>query len=236
MSGPTAPRAAFPGAHFEMEPPLSRPVVESIVGPLPDDAWNAVRRAFRDLGAGLEALKPSKDNRKKDDPESWHAQTSATVRDLETALEIIERSFVDPRRRFLSEASENYALAHHGEGPDAIDFLNEAHAATMSALVIVERALPERREVPSEAELRRHATRELAAILAKVGITSATTDGWHLDQLLEGAAESDLTAFEQLVSALGLHVAETPAALSVWVRRALAEHNVGVALPPGCAP
>jgi hypothetical protein len=225
MSGPTAPRAAFPGAHFEMVPPLTRSAVESIVGPLPDDAWNAIRRAFRDLGAGLEALKASKDNRKKDDPDGWHALRSATVRDLEAALAALERSFDDPRRRFLSEASENYAFTHDGERPEAIDLLMEAQAATLGALVIVERALPERREVSSESELRRRATRELAAILAKIGITSAATDGWNLDQLLEGAAESDLTTFEQLVSALGLHVAETPAALSVWVRRALAEHN-----------
>lgn len=216
-------RAARPLGGIVLEPPLSQKESEAVYGrPILDETWSAVCHAFKQFGYHLRALEATQAHRAKDPSKlGWEALQQTTVKAMEAALGRIEaaRGHGD----FLREASENYCLRTYGRSylseHNADQLLREAYRKIMDAVLIIERAQPDEVETPSGAEARKILARSIVEALRTQDGSVAVSDGHCLP---DDAAESDLTPVEQLISALGIHEAERPSALSRWLRRALA--------------
>jgi hypothetical protein len=220
-------RAASTNSGWALDPPLQREAFEALAETaIGAEGWNDIRAAYRRFGRGQDALRASRLTRKKDDPNGWYAQKEAATRDLEVALERLGRVLA-LRTEFMREATSNYFLQQYGRsgGGEIIKKLGEAHSAVLGAFVAVERADPQEIEVPSDASLRQALALEIKLAIERGGGVVTLSDGRALDCLPEGAAESDLTPFERLISAIGIHEAETPAALARWVRRAMGQNR-----------
>lgn len=223
MSGPTGPRAAFGRGGSVLRPPIARAEAETILGrTMPPEVWCAIERAFGEFGRGLAALAASKAAGKKDDPLTWRGRQDATVRELEQIMTLLCRARA--RRGFLAECRENYALRNNAlGGPHLEHLLGDAYGRVLHAIAIVERAEPMSLEVASEPQLRRGLALAVADALRDADIPVALSDGWALERM-EGVSGADLTPFESLVDALGIHDSVSLGALSRWLRRAMGQN------------
>lgn len=223
----TQKRAAHNLEGIVMCPPMTVDAASGILGQeISLDAWAKIETAYRIFGHGLDDLSASRLSRKKGDPSGWFAQQEATAKDLETAMGRLKRVMARPL--FLAEAAENYSLQTFGYSHiDGLDReLGEAYKTILNALTVIERATPLEVEVKSEAELKGYLVRSVHAALKDAGVDVSVSDGWTLEGNPEGVALADLTGFEQLVEALGIHDTGDDGKLSAfarWLRRALGQ-------------
>lgn len=213
---------------FVKRPTLSRDEAERVYGrAFTDAAWGAICNAFMRYGERLRALNATRLSRSKDPAKAgWDQRQSATVKAIEAAMDRINAA----RRHdeFLREASDNYSIQTFGQSymgsVNAQRLVDEAFGNLLDALIIVGRAEPMEIETPTEAEAQRILVRQLRDALSEQEMDVSVSDGRELP---DKPSEADLTPFEQLVSAFGVHDGETPAAVSRWLRRALAGQNGG---------
>ncbi len=224
MTGTKTRRAATAVGFIWTDPPISKTEAESLLGrDIPDQAWSGIVNAYELYLHRLNDLTATKSSRKKDDPQGWTARQTATTKALEAALAKIEAA--QRHGNFLREASENHAIQQFGHSkPATLNahlLLNEAFDSVLKALVIIERAQPREVELPTEATARDLAVRDIFAALRSGGIEARASFGATLGQL-ERVTVSDLTLFEQLISALQIGDERRPAAFSAFIRAALA--------------
>lgn len=216
-------RAARPYSAFQLvEAPIPQDQAEFALGrEISDEEWAGINFAYQRHQANLRALNSSKASRKKDDRQGWLARQTASVRDIEAAMERIERV----RNRhgdFLDEASENHSIQQFGHSAHpsacALDLLTDAYRKLISAVAIVERAEPLEIEVPTEAEARKTLVSSIFEVLKPGG--AAITNGRSIE-VLDECSFSMLTGFEQLIYELEIHEAKRPETFARWVRSAV---------------
>ncbi|MCW3780266.1 hypothetical protein [Defluviimonas salinarum] len=186
---------------FVEQCPIPRSEVEIVLGSaVSDEAWRSINQAFAKWGRRRDDLNASKASAKKDDAKSWSARQSSVVRDLEEALKRIDRA--KKHGEFLREASDHYGRQQGLVAtPHTNKMLKEAYIRILNALVIVERAAPELREIPTEAESRRMLANEI----------------WH------ALSDVDCSKFANLIKALGVHGEHSRQALEKWINRAVGQ-------------
>ena len=220
-------RAANPGGGQLLRPPISRESSEAILQrEINDDSWRFVCKAFNKYGFRKRNLETSKASRKKDDKEGWHYRRNKVMNAINSAINQVAIART-ANGNFLSEVSENYSLkANEGrsylsdESVEAL--LMAAREKLYDAFRIVNGAEPQSREVATDAETRCMLARDLKCALIPEGEKGFLSDRRALPA---NPAETDLTPFEQLLSALEVHIAETPEAFSLWLSRALEGQN-----------
>jgi hypothetical protein len=206
MTGTTTRRAARALGGIVMQPPITLKAAGHCLGAeISPEAWAGICRAFARYGFALDDLAASRASRSKGPAKaSWHERQKSTVKALEAALDRLEAT--RKHGEFLREASDNYALATFGHSfgseLSAECMLQDAFCKVLNALVIIERAEPMAVEVPTAASGRARLAREFCDALALDGIPLRYSDRRTLP---EDASEADLTPFEQLLSALGVH-------------------------------
>ena len=232
----TSKRAAVPSGGIVMQPPITQETAENILGEvISDQLWREIEAAFATYGKRLRALETSKMSRNKNDPESWHVRKSNSVGKLETAMRLI-REIKDETGDFLTEAATDYTMRTYGRSllseHNPRQLLRESLKSLQHTVAIVERALPMEVDIPTKEEAERLVVRMLRDAFVNHGVNASVSDGRNLP---EDAAESELTLFEQFVAALEIHDAETPNALSRWLRRTL-KGETGGKPPPTSVP
>lgn len=222
MTETTTKRAARSLGGIVREPPITRDMASTYLGAeVSKEAWLTICQAFASYGDRCDDLAASRLGKSKDPQKaSWHERQKSTITALEAVLDRLES--VRNHGEFLREASENYSLisfnASFGPEVNADQILREAYRKILDALVIIERAEPMEIDVPTDANARARLAREIKGALAQDGIALNLSDRRALP---EDAAEADLTPFEQLLSALGVHDGETPSAVARWIHRAV---------------
>lgn len=219
----TTRRAARSLGGIVMAPPIDAAEAGGILGTEPSpEAWSAVRHAFARYGFALDNLATSKASRK-NDGESWHVRQTQTAKALEVAFQKVQAARSN-HGRFIDEAGDNYSLQTfgHSAGLEKTPrrLLDDATRSLMHAIAIIERAKPMEWDVPTAVTARDDLVRAIAAALEADGIAVETSTGWHLDALDRPARLSDLTAFEQLIDALGIGDEKNAAAFAAWLRGA----------------
>lgn len=181
--------------------------------------WAALRLAYREFGFRQRDNEVSRSAKGKNNAESWHTRRHKVVSGLDKALKALDEATSSEHGSFIEEASENYSIRAFGwsaTGQLAVRRrLETAYREVLDCVAVLERSNPIEREIASPAVSRKILTKDLFSALGRPGLS----DGRQVDG--EEVAEADLTDFEQLVSALEIHLAETPSALRRWVRAAL---------------
>lgn len=226
MTGAMSKRAARPQGGVITEPPISHAEASRIMGQeIPNAAWEKIRSAFQEHGRQMRALEASKLSRSKGDDQSWHMRQMAATKAIEAAMAKLDAA----RSRhgaFLEEASELFAEDAFGRSSAANEsarrLLDEAFAAMLRAVTIVERAEPEEIETPTAAHARDLLARAIRDALASNGIEARLSTGFDLGQL-EKVGLSNLTTFERLIAGFLIGDDKRPAAFSAWLRGALTD-------------
>lgn len=222
MSSTTTRRAARSLGGIVMQPPMSREAAsEYLETEISLEAWSKVAQAFCKYGFSLDDLNASRASKSKDPTKaSWTERQKLTVNALEGAMDRLQAT--RKHGEFLREASENYCQAEFGYSfsseVSADRLLNEAYRKIFDAIVIIERAEPIEVEVPTNASARAILAIAIRDALSEDGIKTQLSDRRTLP---DDASEADLTPFEQLLSALGVHEGETPTAVARWIHRAV---------------
>lgn len=202
-----------------VEPTLSRTEAEAILGnKVSDHAWSGVTKAFRHFGDGKDTL-GAKDTGTQGSPQEWGKLQDRSVRDLNEALARI--GAVRERYPFLFSV-DLLNRRKRARSQSLSSELRDAWDTVFYAVTLIERTDPEFREVPSEAELKYRLAKQIVDCLEADEIDVRLSDGRALDQM-NGVAEADLTPVERLISAMGIHNAETPDAFARWLRRAVGQ-------------
>lgn len=199
-------------------PPVSRAEAEKTFGaPIPERAWDEIEAAFRwhhrrlnDAGTAL--------NANRNDPNGWATKKGKATRSLAVALEALEALDQD----FFDEIADLAELqSGHGANCDGWgDRLERAKGDILWLSQILHGVTPLERRVPSEAESRAQLARDVFAALTDCGAT--LSNGWKIS-LEDNPSAADLTGFERLAGLLEIHIGNSPAATSKWLREAMAQ-------------
>lgn len=199
-------------------PPVSRAEAEKTFGaPIPERAWDEIEAAFRwhhrrlnDAGTAL--------NANRNDPNGWATKKGKATRSLAVALEALEALDQD----FFDEIAGLAELqSGHGANCDGWgDRLERAKGDILWLSQILHGVTPLERRVPSEAESRAQLARDVFAALTDCGAT--LSNGWKIS-LEDNPSAADLTGFERLAGLLEIHIGNSPAATSKWLREAMAQ-------------
>jgi len=200
-------------------PSLERESAAAVFGaPIPSQSWAAISNAFARHGRNEDALTASTANKNKNDPKGWTFRRDAAVKHLERAIDALNGIDHD----FIYEADDAVSLEKTG-GLHSLGFAQALNGAVDEMLRVVGHLAdlaPIERAVLSDAESRAQLARDVFAALKDHG--ASVSDGRALDSL-DGVSEADLTGFERLVSAFGIHESETPLGTAKWTREALAQ-------------
>ena len=219
MSGPESKRAAGTWGGWIEPPPLPRTRFNEILGhQFSDQAWREIEKSYQDFSFSKGILELPKVNRNRKDEGSWFSQQESVSKDLERVNTLLERQLSN-RRDFIRNVESTLVMSGV-EAPNLYIMLQQAADAVLIVLTMVERAAPHPMEVASEPALRATLARSILDTIRRDGGPDRVSDG----RLTDEAAECDLSPFEQLVSECGIHIAETPNALSRWVRRACGQN------------
>ena len=199
-------------------PPVSRAEAEETFGaPIPESAWDEIEAAFRRhhrrLNEGGTAF-----NANRNDKNGWATKKREATRSLAGAMEALEA--LD--RHFFDEVADLAELqSGHGANCDGWgDRLERAKNDILWLTQILHGVTPLERRVPSEAESRAQLARDVFAALTNCGAT--LSNGWKIS-LEDNPSEADLTGFERLARLLEIHIGNSPAATSKWLREAMAQ-------------
>lgn len=206
------------GAHWAMQPPVSRQEAASEFGAeISESAWRAICKAFDLHGERLAALEGSRDNQNPNDLRGWYRRKRDAERGIETALAGLGKI----NRDFLLEAENNVSLKRSGgrEIYHGLQRLEKAYDEIEFLLGLVHEAEPISREIVTEAESRKAMARSVFKALEGAGAT--LSNGWALGQ--GNPSNADLTGFERLIELLKIHQGATPIATAKWLRDALAQ-------------
>lgn len=219
-------RAAQSSSGFILRPPISQAMAGEIIGQrVSDTAWLEIRRAFEAYGKRKDALEASKSSRSKGDSQSWHTRQQAATKAIKAAMGKVE-SARSKHGGFMHEASENYNIENFGYSAgaenSASDKLGAAYLHMLDALMILERANPQKIEIPTSAHSRDLLVLDIHAALDKSGIGCKLSSGYNLD-LLDPVTINDLTEFERLVIAFCIGDDKKPAAFAAWLRGVFAD-------------
>jgi hypothetical protein len=220
MSGPKPSAVAILRSGWVAMPPIDREEAAAILGvQVPPEAWRGIKRAFVRFSDLTAVIAGPRVNNNRDDPRSYTVARDRAEADLECALMLIMGTL---EKRDIVEAMTVASMRSPDgaeTGGDLRDALKAASFAIRTAKRIVRRAVNPPVVVASEADARKRLARDILAVLADSGLPRDLT-GWTEARNAEGLAEADMTPAERLISALGVHEAETPSAFVRWVRGA----------------
>lgn len=212
----------YGGGAYRSDPPIDREDAERCFGAaIPQDAWSAIEVAFMRHAARMASLQAPRANRNRNDPRSFEGQRARAVKLLETA----RKGIAEIHPGFLLACEMSHRLAEYsrsGTMPPSYRMRQELDRIArrfFAMLLVIEQAEPEIREVPSKAESRRILAREVYEALKPHG--ARLSNGWEIAS--GEPSYADLTGFERLIEALGIHQGATPAATARWLRDALGE-------------
>lgn len=218
------PRSVATRAYWALPLTINHARAEEVFGaPIPSEAWAQIELAFECHAGRLADLEGTSINGNPHDAKGFakrHADTTNRLRTALASLEEIDRDFLAESEQ-AAEAAEYRstgqlqsldAFARIGRAMDEIsNLLGIVYTAERHPLVV---------EVPSEAESRKMLARDIYDALKPHG--ARLSDGRALGEL-DVVAMSDLTGFEHLAVALGLHKAKSPLAMAKWLRDAVAQ-------------
>ena len=211
LSGP----AIWPGEHGT---PVSLAEAEEAFGAMiPESVWGKIEAAFRwhhrRLNENGTAL-----NANRNDQNGWAMKKRKATRSLAGAIDALEA--LD--RHFFAEVADLAELqSGHGANCDRWgNRLDRAKEDILWLTQILHGVTPLERRVPSEAESRAQLARDVFAALKDCG--AQLSNGWKINHE-NNPSEADLTGFERLAIMLKIHIGNSPAATSKWLRDAMAQ-------------
>ena len=196
-------------------PPVTRAEAEEAFGaPIPESAWDEIEAAFRwhhrRLNEGGTAL-----NANRNDDNGWATKKRKATQSLAGALVALDRHFF-AEVADLAELQSGHGANYDGWGGR----LERAKDDILWLTQILHGVTPLERRVPSEAESRALLARDVFAALRDCG--AMLSNGWKISHE-NNPNEADLTGFERLAGLLEIHISNSPAATSKWLREAMAQ-------------
>jgi hypothetical protein len=231
--GPTPKIAALPSGHWGCDPPIDQAEAEVILAALiPDDTWEAIREAFGTFARRRALIDAPRANRNRNDPASYEVMRAKAIKLLKKGEPImglgLDRSaLIEIASAFagnaeLAELSKRAGAKQYNADPDAFHtrfdwriLQRRDPESRARALEILEAARPRPYQPVSLADAKAELAHRIGVTLDAAGLPTEISTGYELG---ENAAEYDLTPFEQLISALEIHEAERPSAMSAWMR------------------
>jgi len=228
--------AALPAGLWGAEPTISQAEAESILGsPISEVVWDAIWRAFENCGAHIQLLDAPRANQNRNDKASYGVARRKAIRHLNKGKPLAELG-ID--RELLRQFAENAELAalltkagiawlrdHPDEFAERYDWRVLSRTdpdAIKKSLMILQEAEPRPFQPMGVGQAKAELARRIHAIFERENLPTELSTGYELS---EWAAEADMTPFEQLISALGVHESERPSALSAWLRACLQRRN-----------
>ena len=193
------------------EPTLTHEQASEAYGQeIPPEAWAAIVNAFRSYSSAMQDRTALRDVRGKSRPESWHRAQESTLRTLDRAI------------RETCKATDERKL---WEGAGLEDEREKLDAA-FRQLIDVRRAIADlpvpEGLAPSVAEPERRLARSIRDALQSAGLCVRLTHGTFREIRRNNLSADDLTPFETLCRAFGIHGGTQPRAFIEWLRAALA--------------
>jgi len=228
--------AALPAGLWGAEPSISQADAESILGsPISEEVWDAICQAFEDYGAQIGLLDAPRANQNRNDKASYDAARRKAIKYLKRGKPLSELGIDHQLLRQFAENAELAALStkagvawfrdHPDQFAERYDWrvlLRTDPDAIKKSLMILQEAEPRPFQPIGVGQVKAELARRLSAIFERANLPAELSTGYELP---EWAAEADMTPFEQLISALGVHEAERPSALSAWLRECLQSRN-----------
>lgn len=224
MSGPKPRTVAHLVSGFVGRPPIERAEAERAYGsPLPDSVWKDIVKGFEKFTEVHNVLSSApRINRNRNDVRSYTLAQKNALKALDAALRGLSEMERDPgmiRAMSLASMSQPGGAASGGELRATLD---AAHTALFRAAAIVHRADTPPVVDTSEEDARKRLAQKVLTALEAGGMDTHLT-GWTEATLTPESAlgEADMTPAERLISALEVHLAETPSAFVRWLRGAI---------------
>ena len=234
--GPTSKIAALPTGHWGGNPLISQAQAAVIFGAwIGDETWDAIHEAFGRFAYRLALIDAPRANRNRNDPASYGAMRAKAIKLIKkghplTNLGLDREPFIEFMRAAtdlaeLAELSTRAARERYKADQAAFyarfdwRVMQRQDSESMArALEILEAAEPRSYQPQSRGDAKAELARRIHAIFERENLPTELST-WH--DLNESAAEADMTPFERLISALGVHKANSAPAFSAWLRECL---------------
>jgi hypothetical protein len=208
-----ADRIASDACGWAEPPPISRDEVSAIFGvQVTEEVWSEIEEVYPAFRAMIEAVKNAHTSNE------WPGKVDRLDEMLAAVEVALREAAVDPvLLDGVASSVERETGAQDFGAAVRTAFVDSREANDRLRAVLAYSRNPALRPFGTEAEVKNAMARRLRAIFATAGLPTGLTEKERVNNEL---AETHMTAFERLTSALEIHVASTPQAHAKWLATA----------------